>query len=102
MEKLIRDGLVAVLYSPGYGAGWYTWNYDYPEILFDPVIVGYLEADKHDEINTYVALRYPDIYTGGIEDLQIRYLPVGTRFRINEYDGNETLEVQEEMNWIVA
>jgi len=24
VEKLIRDGKVAVLYSPGYGAGWST------------------------------------------------------------------------------
>ena len=24
MEKVIRDGKVAVLYSPGYGAGWTT------------------------------------------------------------------------------
>jgi hypothetical protein len=28
MEKVIRDGKVAVLYSPGYGAGWYSWNRD--------------------------------------------------------------------------
>ena len=26
MQKVIRDGKVAVLYSPGYGAGWYTWS----------------------------------------------------------------------------
>jgi hypothetical protein len=26
MNKLIRDGMVAVLYSPDYGSGWYTWN----------------------------------------------------------------------------
>ena len=35
MNKLIRDGMVAVLYSPDYGSGWYTWNQDDPEILFD-------------------------------------------------------------------
>ena len=26
MEKVIRNGQVAVLYSPGFGAGWYSWN----------------------------------------------------------------------------
>ena len=26
MTKCIRDGKVAILYSPGYGAGWSTWN----------------------------------------------------------------------------
>ena len=25
MDKVVRDGLVAVLVSPGHGAGWYTW-----------------------------------------------------------------------------
>jgi hypothetical protein len=28
VEKYIKDGKVAVLYSAGYGAGWSTWNYD--------------------------------------------------------------------------
>lgn len=26
MDKVIKDGKVAVLYSPGFGAGWFTWN----------------------------------------------------------------------------
>ena len=26
MDKVIRDGKVAVLYSPGFGAGWSTWS----------------------------------------------------------------------------
>lgn len=30
MDKVIRDGMVAVIYSPGYGAGWSSWNRDYP------------------------------------------------------------------------
>ncbi len=34
IQKLSQDGKVAVLYSPGFGAGWYTWNTDAPEILF--------------------------------------------------------------------
>ena len=32
MKKVIRDGLVVVLYSPGYGAGWITeGKYNYKE-----------------------------------------------------------------------
>ena len=26
MKKYEKDGMVAVLVSPGYGAGWSTWN----------------------------------------------------------------------------
>ena len=39
MEKVIRDGKVAVLYSPGYGAGWFSWH-GIEELLYDPVVVG--------------------------------------------------------------
>jgi len=43
MNKLVRDGKVAVLYSPDYGSGWYTWNPNNPELLFDPAIVQLVE-----------------------------------------------------------
>ena len=26
MKKLTKDGKVAVLYSPDFGAGWYSWH----------------------------------------------------------------------------
>jgi acetyl-CoA acetyltransferase len=39
MEKVIRDGKVAILYSPGFGAGWSTWNSYSNEMIFDPDIV---------------------------------------------------------------
>jgi hypothetical protein len=53
MDKVIRDGKVAVLYSPGYGAGWYSWH-DNEELLYDPVIVDMVESKKHyTEIVTY-------------------------------------------------
>ena len=36
MNKLIKNGKVAVLYSPGFGAGWFTWNPTMPELIFEP------------------------------------------------------------------
>ena len=36
VEKLERDGKVAILYSPGYGAGWSTWNDDNDGEYFHP------------------------------------------------------------------
>ena len=48
MEKVIRDGQVAVLYSPGYGAGWFTWH-GVEELLFDPKVVDMLESGKDRE-----------------------------------------------------
>ena len=101
-DRVIRDGKVAVVYSPGFGAGWFTWNKEQPEIIFDPMIVDCIEKNERDKLITYVAMRYPDIYTGGMEDLTVSWLPVGTLFRIHEYDGSESLEVKEEMDWLVA
>ena len=102
MNKLSEDGKVAVLYSPGFGAGWYTWNYEYPEILFDPAIVKFVEKEKFDELETYVTLKYPDIYTGGMKDLKVEWIPEGTMFKVNEYDGSESIELKENDNWLVA
>jgi len=102
MNKLIRDGRVAVLYSPGYGAGWFSWNTSCPEILFDPAMVELVEQEKWDELRAFVVLKYPDIYTGGLEDLQIEWIPEGTQFQVNEYDGNESIEKRDSVNWITA
>jgi hypothetical protein len=102
MNKLNEDGKVAVLYSPGFGAGWYTWNYEHPEILFDPAIVKLVEKEKWDELATYVELKYPEIYTGGMRDLTVEWIPEGALFKVNEYDGNESIELKEGDHWMVA
>ena len=102
MNKLIKDGMVAVLYSPGFGAGWYTWNYEYPEILFDPAIVEFVEKEKWAELETYVILKYPEIYKGGMTDLEVEWMPVGTEFKIIEYDGAESIEYKENDHWMIA
>ena len=102
MNKLIRDGKVAVLYSPAFGAGWYTWNYKYPEIIFDPAIVKFVEKEKWAELDTYVTLKYPEIYKGGMTDLLVEWIPEGTEFKVTEYDGNESIEYKEDDHWMIA
>jgi hypothetical protein len=104
MEKLIRNGLVAVIYSPGFGAGWSTWdhgNYG-AELVFDPVLAAYVDEGKMAEAESYVAMRFPEAYIGGLEDLSILWVPVGTEFRIHEYDGSESIEIKEKMDWLIA
>ena len=102
MNKLVRDGMVAVLYSPDYGSGWYTWNTNHPELLFDPAIVQLVEENKFDELKTYVTLKYPNIFDGGMDDLKVAWIPEGTMFRVNEYDGNESIELKDDMDWFTA
>ena len=50
MKKIIKNGKVAVLYSPGFGAGWFSWNTEYKELLFHPKIVEMVESNKKDMI----------------------------------------------------
>jgi hypothetical protein len=102
IDKLTKDGKVAVLYSPGFGAGWSTWNKEMPEIIFDPAMVQLVETDQWDELATYVTLKYPGLYTGGIKDLKVSWIPKGSLFKINEYDGSESIELKENNDWIVA
>ena len=101
MKKLIRDGKVAVLVSPGYGAGWYTWHGE-EQLIYDPSIVEWVEQEAFDKIVTYMELKYPDVYCGGLEDLEVNWVPAGDRFRIDEYDGAESLVLESNEKWLTA
>lgn len=101
MNKLIRDQKVAVLVSPGYGAGWYSWH-SIEELIYDPSIVEWVERRELDKIKTYMELKYPDAYCGGLEDLIVEWVPMGERFRIDEYDGNESLVLESQQRWMTA
>ena len=102
MEKVIRDGDVAVLYSPGFGAGWYTWHHKL-ELVFSPVVVAMVETGFRSQIAGWVKELYPDAYicTVGAVDLQIEWLPVGTTFEIEEYDGSESVRLADR-KWLTA
>ena len=109
MEKLIKNGCVAVLVSHGYGAGWSTWESD-ERMLFDPVLAEMLEDGRAVEgdaawlkkIEKVVEERYPNAYLGGLDGLTVHWVPQGTRFRIEEYDGSESLVLESEYYWSVA
>jgi hypothetical protein len=104
MEKVVRDGKVAIIYSPSYGAGWYTWNKTYPDMLFDPTVVHYILEEKFDEIKVYATLKWPDAYIGisTVGDLRVKWVDQGVLFKINEYDGNESIELKDSDQWMVA
>ena len=78
MDKVIRDGRVAVLYAPGYGAGWYSWNEAYVELLFHPKLVEMVEQNRRTEITeSWVKENLGiDIYAGGARGLEISWIPL--------------------------
>ena len=104
MEKVVRDGKVAVVLSGGYGAGWGSWNYgDHDVLMFHPKIVQMVEDEREMDIteewlNTELGL--DDVYTGGREGLYIKWVPEGTRFRLDEYDGAESITTDEDLNMV--
>ena len=100
MEKVIVDGNVKVLYSPGYGAGFLTWGAPV-EAIFDPKLIQLVEDNNFSEAISYVEKTY-GTYTGGVEDLRVALIPEGSRFIIDEYDGYESIRLLENINYLTA
>lgn len=102
--------MVAVLISPGHGAGWSTWagQHHANQVLFDPWIADVLLSDqytkkqKHQRIQAHCAVKYPDMYLGGLDNLMVEWVPNGTEFIVNEYDGSEHIELKQHIDWITA
>lgn len=103
MKKEIRDGKVAVLVSPGFGAGWSTWN-GIKELIFHPEIVKLVEQERYEEITEEFCqeLLNTDDYICvlGVNDLTIAWLDEGTHFIINEYDGYESIYTVDDLTLI--
>ena len=94
MEKEIRRNQVAVLISPSFGAGWYSWNRSHPELLFSPKIIWMVERNRSNQIDEDWVLKnlgISGIYCGGAKGLEIHWLPVGTAFEVKEDAGAESL-----------
>lgn len=123
IDKVIRDGKVAVLYSPGFGAGWTTWNLNHPlvdQMLFDPDIVNaildyqavnwtrenhknFLEKITDIALEKYEAsFEEYNFYHGGLREIAIMWVDEGRKFTIDEYDGSESFQFIDEIRWIVA
>jgi hypothetical protein len=108
-EKTIRDGKVAVVISPGYGAGWSTWNsgdleYDKFFIFGTSDFIKMIESGADESVLTsYVKSHISKtVYLDGIDTLVIKWVPIGTKFRVVEYDGAESVELHDETKWVIA
>ena len=91
-----------VVYSPGYGAGWSTWNSEYAkELATNKEIVKMVEEGtiSEEKVAGILGVDLDECYlsTSGLE---IEEIPDGSRFRIVEYDGNEKVEVDDDSYWM--
>ena len=102
----------AVLISPGWGSGWYTSNPEYPEIAYDKRVVewflihdkdyfnqisksgfiGFDTKEYHDARDFFDELGYTEMYFGGANNLVVKWVPIESIWRIDEYDGSEHIE----------
>ena len=101
MGKVIRDGKVGVLVSPGFGAGFSSWGAP-EEAIFNPTLIELVENEKFDEAISFVEKTWEGIYTGGVYDLYVAWVEEGRRFIVEEYDGAESLLFEDKIDWITA
>ena len=103
-EKYEKDGMVAVLYSPGFGAGWSTWTFgdDVERMIFDPELVAAVLEGNRPKMYAIVKDHFPGQYDGGVEDLAVEWVDKGDRFEITEYDGSESVRIFGEKPGYVA
>lgn len=114
VEKVVRDGMVAVIVSRGYGSGWSTVaNYpsDTDVLMYHPKLVEMIESGELEElVNGNKAgdfawwvksvLGVDDMYLGGWSELEIQWIPQGTRFTVEEYDGAEYIVTEADLLYI--
>ena len=96
-----KDNEVAVIYSPHYGAGWSTWNTNHPSCLFDPDCVFCILKGDRAELAVIAQLKWDDFYMTG-NPIEIQWLPAGVKFRVLEYDGKESFQFYNDVDWVVA
>lgn len=101
IEKYYNEkGEVGVIVSPGYGAGFSTWAND-KKICFDKEFIELILKNDEEGLVRLKEEKYPDDYFE-YRDLKVEFVPRGTRFRIEEYDGAESLMVFNYENYLTA
>jgi hypothetical protein len=116
-SKLVKaDGYVAVLYSPDIGEGWSTHVCNPAikhQMIFDSRIILYvlsqefidyyknsefINAEKNDKYKKFIKAIIPDIgnnepFVSAFMQLEVVFIREDTMFRINQYDGSESVEI---------
>jgi hypothetical protein len=99
-DKVVRDGKVAIVVSPEYGAGISTWGDISP---MEPLLVQAVEENKgEDWLQEKCEEKFGEDfynYWGGLDNAVVEWLPEGTPFFISEYDGWETLETSKRLSY---
>jgi hypothetical protein len=103
MNKVIREGQVAILMTMGPSTtGWYS-SHKNRDILFDPELVNMVESGaKEEDLRAYCQTKYPNVDLSSIGNLVVEWVPEGSFFKIDFDEGVEGIHVQEPGDWIRA
>lgn len=104
MEKLIKNGKVAVVVSKGYGAGWSTWNEHAEFLSMDKRIAEAVLNKDFDTVKKICEEELKDEHVSylGLYDCVVKWVPQGTVFEIMEYDGAELIRVYNPEGYMTA
>lgn len=98
MDKVVKKWKVAVIISPGFGSWFYTWNTEHPEMIFHPEIVKKIQEKERITEEFMASIWFPDVYIGSnVNELRIVWLKEWTKFKIDEYDGSESILTGEDL-----
>ena len=105
-----------VLYSPGYGAGWSTWNGDQfrEDFLFDPLLIEAVEQARStnqpipdhvieafcDRVRAKHGLTEKDDYLCVLGAKQLSVATIHGQFIVEEYDGSESFRYRDTEDWL--
>jgi hypothetical protein len=115
MEKFVdSNGYVALLLSDTYGNGWWS-DHRIDALLWSPKIVDWILRGKPEEedssllehlswhlsgdrgeVDDELAESYLDTLH---RDVVVHWIPIGTEFVIDSYDGQETVLTEENFVW---
>ncbi len=105
IEKLERDGKVAVLYSRGQD-GWSTWNGEAQALIFDRKLAEMVELVPHglpvSEIQERASQLCPGGYFGGAGSLAIAWVPKGEAFQVEKHVDTEYVRILGPTNALIA
>jgi hypothetical protein len=99
-KRYDEEGQVAILISPGFGAGWSTWARGEAQceaMIFDSRLVDYVLLNGTEGLALFAESLGYTSYMGGAKDVEVEWLDPGTRFIIDEYDGSESFRTLDDL-----
>ena len=99
-----EEGQVGIVISPDFGSGWSSYESDPKKaefMLTNPALVKavleFADDSEIEKIFKNAGFEFP-----GVNCLEVVFLKPGTKFYIVEYDGYESIQTIDEINWTVA